>query len=354
MNRYVDRDLERELDTLFSRLFPPGNDSDDTGFDRAGWSSIVDLDLPGVGIDEDSGGAGGEIAQLVALMRSAGRHAVPLPLVENHLALWAHEIHGEVVSDDISTIAPGTPRDDIVATADGLQGTAYQVAWAGDAAQIVMVVPSPQGHLTVAVDPGTVEIDHGVDLAGQPRATITASKTPFRSIGRSLTRERMHVRGDLLRSAQLAGAMERIADDTLRYVRDREQFNSPIGSFQSVQQHVVTVHQLAVMTSLCVERACAAYSAGADASFAVSATKIVAAQNAAAVSRAAHQAHGAIGMTREFPLHRLTRRLQTWRWDFTPPDAASAALGRTVLAHGSVRDAVTANRTDLRQDQECQ
>jgi alkylation response protein AidB-like acyl-CoA dehydrogenase len=43
------------------------------------------------------------------------------------------------------------------------------------------------------------------------------------------------------------------------------------------------------------------------------AARAVAAACAGAVATGAHQLHGAIGVTQEYPLHRLTRRLWAWR-----------------------------------------
>jgi acyl-CoA dehydrogenase len=40
--------------------------------------------------------------------------------------------------------------------------------------------------------------------------------------------------------------------------------------------------------------------------------RITAATAATDVARLAHQLHGATGITREYPLHRLTRRLRAW------------------------------------------
>jgi acyl-CoA dehydrogenase len=49
------------------------------------------------------------------------------------------------------------------------------------------------------------------------------------------------------------------------------------------------------------------------------------------VARLAHQVHGAIGTTREHPLHRLTLRLWSWRDDFGSERHWQQELGRLVL-----------------------
>ena len=49
---------------------------------------------------------------------------------------------------------------------------------------------------------------------------------------------------------------------------------------------------------------------------------------------AAHQAHGAIGMTKEYPLHYLTRRLWAWRTEGGGHHRWADLLGHTLVEAG--------------------
>ncbi|MDJ0114286.1 acyl-CoA dehydrogenase family protein, partial [Rhodococcus erythropolis] len=60
--------------------------------------------------------------------------------------------------------------------------------------------------------------------------------------------------GAFLRSVQMAGAMESVSTLTRRYVSERVQFGRPIAQFQAVQQHIVTLAQMASMSTLAVDR----------------------------------------------------------------------------------------------------
>jgi hypothetical protein len=51
--------------------------------------------------------------------------------------------------------------------------------------------------------------------------------------------------------------------------------------------------------------------------------------------RLAYQVHGAIGFTHEHSLHRLTRRLWSWRDEFGTESHWSRELGKEVLAAGA-------------------
>jgi acyl-CoA dehydrogenase len=79
-----------------------------------------------------------------------------------------------------------------------------------------------------------------------------------------------------------------------------------------VQAHLVTIHQQAAVVASAVDGAVEAVELGRG-SFEIACAKLLADRAAQLVTAAAHQTHGAIGMTKEYPLHYLTRRLWAWR-----------------------------------------
>jgi alkylation response protein AidB-like acyl-CoA dehydrogenase len=50
------------------------------------WTEIEEMGLPLIAVPEDKGGAGGTLGDMLALLRVAGAHAVPVPLAETALA----------------------------------------------------------------------------------------------------------------------------------------------------------------------------------------------------------------------------------------------------------------------------
>ena len=50
------------------------------------WKEIEEMGLPLIAVPEDKGGAGGTLADMLAVLRLAGSHAVPVPLAETALA----------------------------------------------------------------------------------------------------------------------------------------------------------------------------------------------------------------------------------------------------------------------------
>lgn len=71
------------------------------------------------------------------------------------------------------------------------------------------------------------------------------------------------------------------------------------------------------------------------------ATKSVANRHAGLAARAAHQAHGAIGMTREYRLQHFTRRLHTWRGEFGDETGLNLRLGAAMPGSGGIMAAAT-------------
>jgi acyl-CoA dehydrogenase len=90
-----------------------------------------------------------------------------------------------------------------------------------------------------------------------------------------------------------------------------------------------------------VDRAGLATASG-DGTFDAAAAKLVVNQQAALAVRAAHQAHGAIGMTQEYRLQHLTRRLNAWRGDSGDEQSLALGLGAAVVREGSIERTITA------------
>jgi acyl-CoA dehydrogenase len=78
-----------------------------------------------------------------------------------------------------------------------------------------------------------------------------------------------------------------------------------------------------------------ALQAGGDCWFEVAAARLVVDAAAVAATRAAHQAHGAMGVAREYRLHQFSRRLWSWRHEYGSARAWRRELGRRVASSGA-------------------
>ena len=112
------------------------------GWAPAVWETAAGIGLPWIGVPEDAaGGAGGTVADGVAVLGVAGRHAAPIPLAETGLlAGWLLSAAGLPVGHGPNTVVPGRAEDDLRLVGDRLHGTAHRVAWARAAERIVALV----------------------------------------------------------------------------------------------------------------------------------------------------------------------------------------------------------------------
>ena len=110
-------------------------------------------------------------------------------------------------------------------------------------------------------------------------------------------------------AAEIAGAARAAVDLTIRYMRDRSQFDRPIATYQALQHRIVECH-VAVDAAQWTMREAAHH--GAPAGLAAGAA-ITASEAARRVFFETHQLTGAMGFTTEYDLHLFTMRLQTLR-----------------------------------------
>lgn len=139
----------------------------------------------------------------------------------------------------------------------------------------------------------------------------------------------------LTRAAQMTGAMQSVLDLTLSYTQEREQFGRPLAKFQAIQHHLSDIACETAASVAAVEMASDALRNDPhfeqDTLSEIAIAKTRCGEAAAKVTAAAHQAHGAMGFTREYALGRFTRRLWQWQDEFGHETEWAAHLGRSVL-----------------------
>lgn len=113
-----------------------------------------------------------------------------------------------------------------------------------------------------------------------------------------------------LKSVEMTGVLSRAVDITADYVKERHQFNVPIGSFQAVQ------HRLADMFTIVEGGRLAAFHAftklveGQNAKEEVAIAKAWLSQEGQKVVTGAHQLHGGMGIDYDYPLQFCYRRFK--------------------------------------------
>ena len=108
-------------------------------------------------------------------------------------------------------------------------------------------------------------------------------------------------------AAQALGIAQGAFDATVAYVKEREQFNKPIASFQGVSFQLADMATQIEAARLLIYNAAYRASAGLSYSQESAMAKLFASETAMKVTTQAVQLHGGYGYTREFPVERMMR-----------------------------------------------
>ncbi|MCL4748169.1 MAG: acyl-CoA/acyl-ACP dehydrogenase [Burkholderiaceae bacterium] len=301
---------------------------------EAMWDAVEQAGLARPQLPESEGGSGGTWRDAYTVLFAAGRHALPLPLGETMVGAWLLARAGIDVPPGPLAVAAFTgaepPRVSASESAWQLNGSANGVPWGGVAPHCVALAQG-ESTMVVLVARDQAALSPGSNLAGEPRDTLAWQAAA--ALAAAPSRGDASELGALVRSAQMAGAIDRALELSVRYVLERRQFGRPLAGFQSVQQALAILAGHGATTAMAAKAAFRAMDRG-DASFEIAAAKILCGEAAGVVANLAHQAHGAMGFTREYPLHYSTRRLWSWRAEFGSDSHWAAWLGRRVAARG--------------------
>jgi acyl-CoA dehydrogenase len=306
------------------------------------WDALEESGLPLTWVSDELGGAGAEMADGFAVLRVAGRFAAPVPLAETLLAGWLLAQAKIAAPAGPMTVAPVHEDGNIIIGGDGkLLGRARHVPFARYAEHIA-VLAKRNGELVVAlIDTDFLAIAPGIGLSGETRDTVTFDGGEPAAVAAvpGLDPAKLTLMAAAVRAQQMAGALERILDQSVQYSLDRSQFGRPIAKFQAVQQNLAALAGEVAAASAAADgasEAIAEYGIDSDITAAQVAIGKIRVGDAAGTGAAiAHQVHGAMGFTYEHTLHHSTRRLWGWREEFGNETLWAERLGRMVAAAGA-------------------
>jgi alkylation response protein AidB-like acyl-CoA dehydrogenase len=270
--------------------------------DGEAWKEMAELGWAGIFIDEDHGGQGLGIVELVILMEELGYALAPVPFLSNAAAGLALQHAGSDEQRErwLPGIASGEARGTVGLVRDG---EARLVPDADSAEVIVLISPEGSGTVVEAssadVEPfdamdrtrrfARVRADGGDALAGDAHGALDRIVTAL--------------------AAETVGVAQNAMEMAVEYARDRKQFGRPIGSYQAVS------HRCAQMLLEVEGSRSAAYYAGwcADAEpeslpAAAAMAKAYSSDAGWRVCGSSLQVHGGIGFTWEHDLHFYLKR----------------------------------------------
>jgi acyl-CoA dehydrogenase len=307
------------------------------------WRALEEGGLTLPLVPEAGGGAGGAWVDAHVVVRAAGKSAAPVPLAETIVGGWLLAQAGLEVPLGPLTLAPVRESERLQLTrAAGsrrLSGTVSGVPWGAAAGHVVVVAEADEGPMVALVTRGSGRVTPDRNLALEPRDTLAFDGAPVVASAPASARlaaQAVTVYGAMVRAAQMAGAVESLLEQSVRYATERKQFGRPIGNFQAIQHNLAILAGHVAAAGIAAEHAFRAADRG-DPGFEVAVAKVRAGEAAGIGAGIAHQAHGAIGFTYEHSLHFATRRLWSWRAEFGSESRWALRLGQGVAARGADR-----------------
>lgn len=304
------------------------------------WMELAKAGLLAISLPEDHGGGGFGLLETCLVAEQIGRTVAPLPylsaIVGAALPLArfgsdeqrAAHLPGVADGSRLLTVGLHEPTDVVVpsvpvtsAARDGdgwrLDGVkSFVVAADRAAAMLVPARTSEASGAVFLVDPQAagVTLEREVAVNGEPQWTVRmdgvavdgdavlgALEQGTEIVGWTVDRVTAAI------CAMQTGVCEEALAITARYVSEREQFGTKLGTFQAVGHRVADAYIDTEGIRLTALQAIWRLDAGLDAVEELMVAKFWAAEGAQRVVHAAQHLHGGIGVDLDYPVHRYFR-----------------------------------------------
>ncbi|WP_199573100.1 acyl-CoA dehydrogenase family protein [Streptomyces murinus] len=308
------------------------------------WKSLArSMGLAGLLIPESLGGQGAGHREAAVVLEELGRAVAPVPYLtsavvaaEALLDCGDEELLGRLATGrTIGVLAvglhlgPGAAVPVVRVENGTLHGELTGIADA--AVADVLLVPAADGGLyAVAADAVTRTPQVSLDLT-RPLATVTLDGAPGRRLGdaEAAVRRALRAAAGLLASEQL-GLADWALTETVRYLKERKQFNRPVGGFQALKHRLAQLWLEVVNLRAAARAAADALATGTDTDITVAVAQAYAAPVAVRAAEEALQLHGGLGMTWEHPVHLCLKRAKADSLAYGTAGAHREALAELV------------------------
>ena len=341
------RMLRESARTLFERAGGSGRSRKlrDAG---GGWDAgmireMAEAGIFGVTVPEENGGLGMGLAAGGVIAEEVGRVIAPEPVVVTvglSLGLLRRLCPDHAMMEQLvegATVLAvawqergpnGGPAEPSCRYADGkLTGGKAWVAGAGGAGGFLVVAEGDAGPVLVLAEAGAdgLSVEERRQADGSAMGELSFSGTPAGELAsggavRAALAEAVND-ATALAAAELVGLSERAFEITLDYIKTREQFDKPIGSFQVIQHRAVDLNVMCEVAQSGVREALGLMDRQTDPKARArlaSRAKARAVTAAKKITRDAIQLHGAVGYTDEFEIALYLNRalvLSAWLGD---------------------------------------
>ena len=287
------------------------------GFDRSLWEKLAATGAPGMAVPASAGGGDAALTDLAVVVESWGAHLAPVPLVEHAVATrllveLGADAARSVDGDSIATLALRPPVDGLA-----------RLVPAGAVADIVLAHDGARITASTDAAPGAGPRNTG-DLPLADRSFASGGDTWNDRDGawaRALDEWRA------LMAVASCGLARRAIDIAVDYVKERVQFDVPVGSFQAIQHGLADAATRLEGAHLLAHRAVwALETRQRDASRLAGMALLFASETARFATDRALQYHGGYGFSEEYDIQLYHRRASAWVLQLGEPGTEYARL----------------------------
>jgi alkylation response protein AidB-like acyl-CoA dehydrogenase len=317
------------------RALRDSNDPD--GFSRTLWKEMAELGWVGIPFSEEQGGAEMGVSELAVVLEALGRTLAPEPFIGNVMLAGSVLQRAGSEAQQKEWLPRLCEGESILALAQQERGSRFDLhrvatraARAGEGYRLegekvaVLDGASADALVVVARTSGDEADREGISLflvpAGTPGVRVTR-QVRVDARNAALVHLDAEVPGDALLgsegaglapleaaadaatvalTSEMLGSMSEAFERTLGYLRDRQQFGVPIGSFQALKHRAADMFTEIELCRSSVMAAARAVDEGLpDAPSLVSLAKARCSETGILVANEAIQMHGGIGMTDE-------------------------------------------------------
>ena len=327
------------------------DEKDDSGFDTDTWRQMVELGWTGITIPEDFGGLGFGFMGMGVVLQECGRTLAASPLYSTACVGATAIIRGgsdAQKSELLPAVAGGelllgfaleeSPHHQpygVAATAEK-SGDGYEVTGSkkfvldGHVANKLIVVARTSGSagdrdgitlVLVDSDASGVEVTRTIMADSRNAANIEFSGAEGQIIGEegkgADVLDYTLDAGRILLSAEMLGSVEECFERTVEYLKTREQFGVPIGSFQALKHRAAQMFcEIELSKSVVLEALSALDDDSDQLAEMASLTKARLNDTYTLVSSEGIQMHGGIGMTDEYEIGFFIKRARVCEHTF--------------------------------------
>lgn len=242
-------------------------------------------------VPENKGGAGLTLAQIFPLVALVGAYAVPVPVGETMIARALLAAEDLAIPDGPIAFATASARGQVVPCALASSHVLFD-----NGAQVALL---PAEACKFRLTGVAASLAAHFDGSGQTPQVLRRPENGLRPLAA------------VLRAMLIAGAAGRLVELTAVFANERVQFGKPIGRQQALQQNLAVMAEDMVCARLAAQLGA---QGGLEPALAQAATaKAVSSAAAVRIANVAHAIHGAIGISEEYDLQLLSRRLHEWR-----------------------------------------